>query len=190
LTGLALLDAYALCGHTVYLERARQLAGDIVRQHRNTAGGFDDISVTGPASLQYPVTVLTQNATVAAFYIRLADLSSAIDYRKTAYWALKRFPNSHRHYEAFAAGFGHALARLLALPLHLTITGVPGDPGVRSLARAALTQLRHGDVVLQFQADHAQQTANATVRLGDRLIGPITDPATLTPELAALQGRS
>jgi uncharacterized protein YyaL (SSP411 family) len=190
LTGLALLDAYALCGHAVYLERAQQLAGDIVRQHRNTAGGFCDISIIGPASLQYPVTVLTQNATVAAFYIRLADLSGVLDYRKTAYWALKRFPNSHRHYEAFAAGFGHALACLLALPLHLTITGVPGDPGVRALARAAHTQLRHGDVVLQFQADHAQRTANATVRLGDRLIGPITDPAALTPELAALQGRS
>ena len=97
---------------------------------------------------------------------------------------------SHRHYEAFAAGFGHALARLLALPLHLTITGVPGDPGVRALARAALTQLRHGDVVLQFQADHAQRIASATVYLGDRLIGPITDPAALTPKLFTLQDHS
>jgi uncharacterized protein len=187
--GLALLDAYAVCGHAVYLERARQLAEDIVRQHRNAAGGFFDISATGPASLQYPVTVLTQNATVATFYVRLADLSGTLDYRKTAYWALKRFPNSHRHYEAFAAGFGHALGRLLALPLRLTITGLPGDPRVRSLARAALTQLRHGDVVLQFQAAHEPQSASAEVRLGERLIGPITDPAALTPELSMLQSR-
>jgi hypothetical protein len=187
--GLALLDAYAICGHAVYLQRAAQLAEDIVRQHRNAAGGFDDISVTGPASLQYPVTVLTHNATVAAFYVRLADLSGTIDYRKTAYWALKRFPNSHRQYEAFAAGFAQALSRLLTLPLRLTITGVPGDPGVRSLARAALTQLRHGDVVLQFQAVHGPQTASAEVRLGERLIGPITDPAALTPELSMLPGR-
>jgi uncharacterized protein YyaL (SSP411 family) len=187
--GLALLHAYAVCGHAIYIERATQLAEDIVRQHRNTAGGFDDISTAGPASLRYPVTVLTHNATVAAFYVRLADLSGVIDYRKTAYWALKRFPNSHRQYEAFAAGFGQALGRLLALPLRLTISGVPGDPGVRSLARAALTQLRHGDVVLQFHAAHGPQTASAEVRLGERRLGPITDPAALTPELSMLPVR-
>jgi uncharacterized protein YyaL (SSP411 family) len=187
--GLALLHAYAVCGHAVYLERATQLAEDIVRQHRNAAGGFGDISETGPASLQYPVTILTQNATVAAFYVRLADLSGVMDYRKTAYWALKRFPNSHRQYEAFAAGFGHALGRLLALPLRLTITGMPGDPRVRSLARAALTQLRHGDIVLQFQAAREPQSASAEVCLSERLIGPITDPTALTPELSMLQGR-
>ena len=181
--GLALLDAYAVCGHAVSLERARQLAEAIVRQHRNASGGFKDISVGGPASLQYPVTVLTQNATVASFFVRLADLSGDIAYRKTAHWALRRFPNSHRTYEAFAAGFGHALGRLLALPLIMTITGAPGDAGVRSLARAALTQLHHGDLVLRFQADRQRQTASAEVYIDDRLIGPITDPASLRPEV-------
>jgi len=183
MTGLALLDAYAVCGHAVYLARARQLAEEIVRQHRNATGGFDDLSVVGPASLQYPVTVLTHNANVAAFYVRLADLSGDIAYRKTAHWALRRFPNSHRNYAAFAASFGHALGRLLALPLVLTITGRPGDSGVRALARAALTQLRHGDLVLRFQADRHSHTASATVHIGDWLVGPITDPTTLRPEL-------
>jgi uncharacterized protein YyaL (SSP411 family) len=183
LTGLALLDAYAVCDHAVYLERARQLAEEIVHQHRNPAGGFSDISVAGPASLQSPVTVLTQNANVAIFFVRLADLSGDIAYRKTAHWALRRFPNSHRHYEAFAAGFGHALGRLLALPLIITITGVPGDSGVRSLARAALTHLYHGDLVLRFQEDRQRQTASAEVQIADRLVGPIADPAALRPEL-------
>jgi uncharacterized protein YyaL (SSP411 family) len=183
MTGLALLDAYAVCGHDLYLERARQLAEDIVRQHRNAAGGFSDISITGPASLQYPVTVLTQNANVASFFVRLADLSGDIAYRKTAYWALRRFPNAHRKYEAFAAGFGHALGRLLALPLVISITGVPGDSGVRSLARAALTQLSHGDLVLRFQDGRQGQTASAEVHIGTRLVGPIADPASLRPQL-------
>jgi len=181
--GLALLDAYAVGGHTVSLERARQLAEEIVRQHRNASGGFNDISVGGPASLQYPVTVLTQNANVASFFVRLADLSGDMAYRKTAHWALRRFPNSHRTYEAFAAGFGHALGRLLALPLIMTITGAPGDAGVRSLARAALTQLHHGDLVLRFQADRQRQTAGAEVHIDGRLIGPIADPASLRPEV-------
>ena len=184
MTGLALLEAYAVCGNAIYVERARQLASDIVRQHRNVAGGFFDVSATGPASLQFPVTVLTQNANVALFFVRLADLSGDIAYRKTAHWALKSFPNSHRQYEAFAAGFGHALGRLLALPLVITITGLPGDAGVRALARAALTQLRHGDLVLRFHADRQRPTASAEVHLGARLIGPITDPALLRPELA------
>jgi uncharacterized protein YyaL (SSP411 family) len=179
----ACLDAYAMSGQAVYLERARQLAEAIVRQHKNAAGGFNDVSLTGPASLQYPVTVLTQNASVASLFVRLADLSGEIGYRKTAHWALRRFPNSHRQYEAFAAGFGHALGRLLALPLLVTITGVPGDATVRSLARAALTHLHHGDLVLQFREDRQRQTASAEVHIGARLVGPIADPAALTPML-------
>jgi uncharacterized protein YyaL (SSP411 family) len=127
--------------------------------------------------------VLTQNANVASFFVRLADLSGNMAYRKTAHWALRRFPNTHRTYEAFAAGFGHALGRLLALPLVITITGVPGDARVRSLARAALTQLHHGDLVLRFQEDRQCQTASAEVHIGDRLVGPITDPDSLRREV-------
>jgi uncharacterized protein YyaL (SSP411 family) len=189
MTGLALLDAYAVCGTAVYLERARQLAGDIVRNHRNAAGGFFDISKAGPASLQFPVTVLAQNANVAAFFVRLADLSGDIDYRKTAHWALRSFPNLHRDYEAFAAGFGHALGRLLALPWLITIKGLPGDSGVRCLARAALTQLRHGDLVLQFREDRESRTASAEVQIGDSLVGSITDPSCLRPELSTILDR-
>jgi hypothetical protein len=117
----------------------------------------------------------------------LADLSGDIAYRKTAHWALRRFPNSHRQHGAFAAGFGHALGRLLVLPLRLTITGVPGAPEVRSLARAALTQLHHGDVVLQFQEDRECRTASAMVQIGDRLIGPVTDPSALSPVLSTMR---
>jgi uncharacterized protein YyaL (SSP411 family) len=187
LTGLALLDAYAVCGNTVYLERARQLGEDVVRRHRNAAGGFFDISIAGPASLQSPVAVLTQNANIASFFVRLADLSGDIAYRKTAHWALRRFPNSHRTYEAFAAGFGHALGRLLALPLIITLNGVPGDAGVRALARAAFTQLHHGDLVLRFREDRQRQTASAEAHIGDRLVGPITNPAALRPELLTMR---
>jgi uncharacterized protein YyaL (SSP411 family) len=190
MTGLALLDAYAACGHAVYLERAGQLGEDIVRRHKNAAGGFSDISVNGPASLRYPVTVLTQNANVASFFVRLADLSGDLDHRKTAYAALRRFPNSHRTYAAFAAGFGHALGRLLALPLIITITGVPGDAGVLALARAACAQLRHGDLVIRFREDRHHLTASAEVQIGDRLVGPISDPASLRPEVLATRGGS
>jgi uncharacterized protein YyaL (SSP411 family) len=190
MTGLAFLDAYAVCGDSLSLERARELGEDIWRNHRHAAGGLCDISATGPAHLQVPVTVLTQNAQAARFFVRLADLSGDIAYRKMAHWALRRFPNSHRQHEAFAAEFGHALGRLLALPLRVTINGMPGTPEVRSLARAALTQLHHGDVVLQFQADRTCRTASATVHSGDRLSAPITDPAALSPALSTMLHRT
>jgi uncharacterized protein YyaL (SSP411 family) len=183
MTGLAMLDAYALLRQPVYRERAIQLGTTIVQRHRSPSGGFFDISELGPASLQVPITVLTQNARVATFFVRLADLSGHTDYRKLAYWALRSFPNAHRQYEAFAAGFGHALGQLLALPLYVAITGSPGVPDVLALARSSLMQLRHGDVVLLFDASPDSQLASATVQMGEKQLGPITDPAALTPEL-------
>jgi uncharacterized protein YyaL (SSP411 family) len=183
MTGLAMLDAYALVRQPRYLERATQLGTAIVQRHRSPAGGFFDISETGPASLQVPITVLTQNARVASFFVRLADLSGHTDYRKLAYWALRSFPNAHRQYEAFAASFGHALAQLLTLPLYIAITGSPGAPDVLALARHGLTNLRHGNVVLLFHANEDSQPARATVQMGEKQLGPITDPSALTPEL-------
>jgi uncharacterized protein YyaL (SSP411 family) len=183
MTGLAMLDAYALLRQSFYFERAIQLGTVIVQRHRSPSGGFFDISETGPASLQVPITVLTQNARVASFFVRLADLSGHTDYRKLAYWALRSFPNAHRQYEAFAAGFGHALARLLTLPLYVAITGSPGAPDVLALARGALTHLRYGNVVLLFHASDNGQPANATIQMGEKQLGPISDPAALTPEL-------
>jgi uncharacterized protein YyaL (SSP411 family) len=120
--------------------------------------------------------VLPQNARVATFFVRLADLSGHTDYRKLAYWALRSFPNAHRQYEAFAAGFGHALAQLLTLPLYIAITGSPGAPDVLALARGALRHLRYGNVVLLFHASD-------TIQMGEKQLGPISDPAALTPEL-------
>jgi uncharacterized protein YyaL (SSP411 family) len=183
MTGLAMVDAYALLRQPRYLERAIELGAAIVQRHRSPTGGFFDISEPGPASLQVPVTVLTQNARVATFFVRLADLSGHTDYRKLAYWALRSFPNAHRQYEAFAAGFGHALAQLLTLPLYVAITGAPGAPDVLALARGGLTRLRHGNVVLLLHARHDSRPASAIVQMGEKQVGPITDPAALTPEL-------
>jgi uncharacterized protein YyaL (SSP411 family) len=182
--GNALLDAYSICGGDEYLARAQHLGEDIARQHRSPDGGFFDISEPGPANLKVPITVFSQNANAALFFVRLADLSGHIAHRKLAHWALKPFPNTHRHHEAFAAGFGQALGRLLALPLRVTLHGTPGDLHLLQLARAALTQLRHGDIVLRFQEDWGCEIPNARLCLGNRQIGPITDPADLSPALA------
>ena len=180
--GSAFLNAFAVLDEVEHLERAKELAGDIFRIHRSGQGGFLDISQTGPASLQIPIPVLTQNALAAAFFVRLADLTGDMNQRENAVWAMKSFPNSHRQFGAFAAGFGHALGRLLTMPMVVTLTGKSGSPEVRSLARAALTQLRHGDVVLRFRQEHDNGPARADIQLEGRNLGSITDPEQITPE--------
>ena len=183
MTGQALLDAYAVLHDPSYLERAVQLAEYILGKHRNPRGGFFDISERGPARLQFPMTSLTQNATTATFFIRLADLSGEAHYRDWAHWALQSFPNSHREYETFAAGYGHALALLLSPPLSVSIRAAPGDAGARKLARAALTQLGRQNVVVRFYEDRDNPTAELAIDLAGRSLGPFTDPDTLRPEL-------
>ena len=88
-----------------------------------------------------------------------------------------------------AAGFGHALAQLLTLPLYIAITGAPGAPDVLALARSGLTRLRHGNAMLLFHARQDSRPASATVRIGEKQVGPITDPAALTSELLLTLGQ-
>jgi uncharacterized protein YyaL (SSP411 family) len=178
-----LLNGYALLDDPVLLDRAKQIAGFITRAHRNPTGGFFDISAPGPAALQFPMTVLQQNAALADFFRGLADLSGDTVYRDSAYWALQSFPNSHRQHGAFAAGFGHALARLLAPPVIVTASGAPGDPTLRGLLRAALTRIRPQNPVLRYHAGHTGEAARIEIGLAGASSGPITDPAALSPDL-------
>ena len=180
-TGMALLDAYGKLNDDEYLHRARGLAGDVIRMHRNPTGGFSDISTTGPANLRFPLTVLSQNSDAAVFFLRLAALSGDPSFREQAVWSLKSFPNSHRQHGAFAAGFGQAVARLLADPLIVTVTGTPGSDQVRDLARAALTKLGAGNLVLRFAESDGE--AYAEVRAADGSQVRVNKPDALTPGL-------
>jgi uncharacterized protein YyaL (SSP411 family) len=189
-TGLALLHAYSMLHGDIYLRRAETLAENIAKRHRDDEGGFNDISVSGPASLSRPMKVLAQNARLAAFFVKLADLSGDESHRKQAVWALKSFPNAHRNYGAFAAGFGHALARLLSLPVIVTVVGVPGDPSVREMARAALTQLGWGDLVLQFRENHDLSSARAELHAGGRPVHILNEPSALNRDLIPELNRS
>jgi uncharacterized protein YyaL (SSP411 family) len=182
-TGLALLHAYSTLHEDVYLRRAEILAESIGQRHRDHEGGFNDISVSGPASLSRPMKVLAQNARLAVFFVKLADVSGQEAYREQAVWALKSFPNTHRNYGAFAAGFGHALARLLSLPVIVTVVGAPGDPSVLEMARAALTQLGWGDLVLQFQENRDLALARAEIQAGAHPAHIVSKPSDLTHEL-------
>jgi uncharacterized protein YyaL (SSP411 family) len=182
-TGLALLHAYSMLHDDIYLRRAETLAQSISQRHKDSEGGFHDISVSGPASLNRPMKVLAQNARLAAFFVKLADLSGDESHRQQAVWALKSFPNAHRNYGAFAAGFGHALARLLSLPVIVTVVGTPGDSSVLEMARAALTQLGWGGLVLQFRENRDLAPARAEIQAGAVPAHIVDEPSGLTREL-------
>lgn len=166
MTGSALLDAYAVLGDRTSLQRTEQLAEQILRTYRNPSGGFFDIAETGPAALQIPMAVLAQNAALARFLVRLAGLSGRPRYRDVARWALQPFPNAHRAYGVFAAGFGHALAQLLAEPLPIALAGSPGDPDMRRALRSALTAYRPRSPIIRFQGSPIPQSGDVRAELG------------------------
>jgi uncharacterized protein YyaL (SSP411 family) len=187
--GLALLDAYQTTQSGVALERAQQLAADIVRLHRNPDGGFYDIVETGPAALRYPLTSLAENARAARLFLRLEAITGLAAYHAQAEWALRPFPGAHRKYGAFAGGFGHALALMLTPPVVVDIAAEPGDPQARDLLRAAATRLGHQHLLVQFHSSPGADAAALTVRLGRRAFGPVSEAGQLRPEvLHALAG--
>ena len=183
-------SAYSTLHEDTYLRRAESLAESIAQRHRDPEGGFHDISISGPASLSRPMKVLAQNARLAAFFVKLADLTGEEAHREQAVWALKSFPNAHRNYGAFAAGFGHSLARLLSLPVIATVVGTPGDPSVIEMAQAALTQLNWGDLVLQFREDQYVPSAKIEIQTEGRPVHTVSEPSALTHGLMLELGRS
>jgi uncharacterized protein YyaL (SSP411 family) len=150
--GLAMLQAYASLGDPAYLQRALEIAGELIRLHRHAPGGFADISHPALGGLQMPLALAPLNATVASFFILLADLTEEESYRGAASWALLPFENPQEIYGALSASFGQALARSLAAPITATVAGRPGDAEMLTLAGAALVQFGQADLVLCFEA--------------------------------------
>jgi len=150
MAGRAMLDAYAVLGDATQLERASELGRYIIERHRSPDGSFADICEVGPAALRIPMTVLSQNAAVATFLARLADLGGKQAYRQAALLALQPFAGSQHRYGSFAAGFGLALSQVLSDTRVVELTGEPGSGELRHEARGALTGLRPRTPVIMF----------------------------------------
>lgn len=161
-TGTALLDAYRVLGLEIYLDRAKQVADEILARHRNPAGGFFDISVRGPAALQYPMTPLIHNSDTSLFLLKLAAFGGRDEYREAANAALGSFRDSAHLYGAFAGCFGQAATRILATPSRVTLAGTPGASDVRALARDALTS-GHRNLWLQFREGRSGDSASISM---------------------------
>jgi uncharacterized protein len=186
-TGAAFLEAYAVVDDESYLSRAREIAAYVMSRHLCADGGFFDVSTRGPGHLRFPLTLLTENARAARFFIRLAALTREPRYLDSAMWALKKFPNSHRQQGAFMASFGHAISELLAPPLRVELKGEAGEPETLALLRAALTQLRHANVPLRFRQNpgDANERPQLLITTAEGTIGPVREPEEVNADLIA-----
>ena len=61
---------------------------------------------------------------------------------------------------------------------------------VRALARAALTQLGHSDVVLRFRQERGNGPARAEFHFEGRIAGSITRPEQITPDAVRQLGQT
>ena len=110
LMGRALTDGFDATGEPALLEHAEALAGVIRANLRNPAGGFFDIAEKGPAFLNYPLTLVTENGAAARFFLKLHDLTGKPEYHDAALWALKCHHGDLTDHGVHAAEYGTALA--------------------------------------------------------------------------------
>ncbi len=110
LMGLALADGYEAAGEPAFLERAEALAEFIQASLRNPAGGFFDVAEKGPAFLNYPLTLVTDNGAAARFFLKLHALTAKPEHLDAAAWALKCYHGDFADHGVHAAVYGMALA--------------------------------------------------------------------------------
>lgn len=177
------LDAHAVTGEPGYLERATALGQSILSEHKNPAGGFYDISEKGPGHLRHKLTLLTENGLVASLMLRLSDVTSDISFGEGATWALGAFTDDLSPYGVFASDFGMAMAGYMSSPLTVTLEAAPGDPQARVLALSAMDRLTERRVTWIFRPPDEKAKAALYLEDGDSKVGPIYEPAQLTPDL-------
>ena len=67
-------------------------------------------------------------------------------------------------------------------PLTVTIIGEPGSQDVQGLAKAALTRMVHGDLVLRFRRGSSNEPAKADFQVDGRPVASIADADQITQE--------
>ena len=183
--GLAMLDAYRFTGDSLYLDRAQAVGEDVLAKYANPSGGFFDISHTGPANMQYPLTLLADNGLAASFLLKLSDATKDTRYRRAAQWALGAFTDDLSPYGVYASLFGQTLAEYTSEPLKVTIEGRGDDSATRKLYRAALAglggyRLTVTPIILNNNAKPSLYIENDVGR-----VGPVYDAGGVGPELVA-----
>ncbi len=140
-TARALLDAHEVSGDSLYLERARELAGFLLdRFYDRQNGGFFDTwdqndSLGRLAERQKSVL---ENAACAEVMVRLHHLTRDEHYAEAARATLEAFAASYAHLGYFAAAYARQVDAVLNPPAEVNIVGDLAQEGAAALHRAAL----------------------------------------------------
>ncbi len=133
------LDLYEAGGGASSLDFASAVATKLVTLEDAQNGGFFDAPRRDePGRVSRPDRPIEDNALAADALLRLATLTGEERWRELAIRALRSFAGGYRESGQFASLYARAVARSLAEPLHVVVTGPPSDPRANALWAVAL----------------------------------------------------
>ena len=162
----ALLDAYAVTGDPLHLQRARQIMIWTIENLWDAGGGgfFDSRPNPGAAGLLavphkpfHDTPAISGNAVAAQVLNRLYYLTQETRFRDFARVTIETFAGRAREEGTFMAALGLAAAQYLDYPTTAIVIGRAGDPVAASLHRAALTAFRPGKIVMRVEPDRVNR---------------------------------
>jgi uncharacterized protein YyaL (SSP411 family) len=179
----ALLDAYYHTSQKRYLERAKQVANEMVNRFSDDArGGFFDIEEKDAilGYLKVREKPLPENVIAARGLLRLHYATRLDSYRELARITLNAYVDTYRDYGEFAASYGAAVHLYLNSPVEITIEGHPEHAATRTMLTAA-TKISFPHLIIKSQpTSRAKVGATAHICLNTVCLPPINDPNILT----------
>ncbi len=135
----AQVDLYEAGAGTGALDFAKQVAEKLLALEDAPNGGFfDALERQAPGRVSRPDRPIEDNAMAADALLRLATLTGEERWRETAIRALRAFAGQYHEWGQFAAPYARAVARALAEPLRIVVTGEATDARANALWRQAL----------------------------------------------------
>ena len=185
----ALLDAYNFTSEDRYLDRARQVAEEVMdRFSAGASGGFFDIEEQADAQgyLRVREKPLPENVAMALALLKLHHASHDDHYHQLAQLTLSAYGEAHRDYGLLATSYGLAIHRFLTPPVEITIEGRPEDPATQAMHRA-VAQVPYPHLLVKLlTATDTNGGARALVCLNTVCLPPISDPAALVDTITRM----
>ena len=194
------LDLYQAGAGVTALEFSREIAQHLVSLEDPDRGGFSDAPGRDePGRVARPERPIEDNALAADSLLRLATLTGEDRWREVGLRALRSFAGAYREWGQFAAPYARAVARAIAEPLHVVVTGPANDATATALWRAVLDDDDPAGVVERLdpardrarmeQLGYLASIVAAYVCVGTVCSAPIADVAVLRVELERARAR-
>ena len=184
LTGL--VQAHASTAEPRFLDRAVEVAAEIVDRHFDESGrGFLDIEADENAigHLQIREKPMPENMAAVRALLRLYQTTRNEDYRQLCEATLSAFAGVFREQGEFSAEFGLAVDVFSNPMVEITVEGNPQSVECRALVDAAA---RLNNPNLEIKTVSAEGPALAHVCLDTLCLPPVSTPAALEDSVAGI----